>query len=120
MYCSNCGGENDDSVVFCSHCGKSPNEVATSEVIISEEQKINRMERVALSGGLIGLLTTNPRAALERKIMQLNAKGWRCHQIMDHSTRNTFIMFLQFLILICTLGLWTFGSGYLLLFEKKQ
>ena len=28
MYCSNCGRENDDGVVFCSHCGKSPHEVA--------------------------------------------------------------------------------------------
>ena len=81
--------------------------------------KINRMERVALSGGIIGSMATNPRSTLEKKMKQLNAEGWNCRQIMPHGTRNLLSMLLQTIILICTLGLWTFGSGYLLLFEKE-
>jgi len=86
------------------------------EVIMA---KINRMERVALSGGLIGWLATNPREALENKTRELNAEGWNCRQVLDHSTRNGLIMVLQGVILICTLFLWTFGPGYLLVFEKE-
>ena len=82
--------------------------------------KINRMERVSLSGGIIGALATNPRTALERKIKQLNAEGWNCHQIIQHSTRNILVSVLQVVVLVLTAFLWTFGAGYLLLFEKEQ
>jgi len=78
------------------------------------------MERVAVSGGIIGSLLTNPRSALEKKLQHLNADGWNCRQIMDHGTRNVFAMILQTAVLICTLGMWTFGAGYLMLFEKER
>ena len=80
---------------------------------------INRVERVALSGGLVGMLATNPRNAIEEKCHALNAEGWNCHQIIPHVTSNLFIGFLQSLILVCTLFMWTFGAGYILLFEKE-
>jgi hypothetical protein len=82
--------------------------------------KINRMERVSLSGGIIGALTTNPRTALENKIKQLNAEGWNCHQILPHTGRNLLVKVFQVILLVVTLFLWTFGDGYLLLFEKEQ
>ena len=81
--------------------------------------KYNKVVRVALSGGLIGLLLTNPRRALENAINQANADGWNCHQILPHSTNNLFITILQIVILACTFGLWTFGAGYMLLLEKE-
>ncbi|MCL2196462.1 MAG: hypothetical protein FWB77_02480 [Treponema sp.] len=81
--------------------------------------KINRVERVALSGGIIGALATNPRNAIEEKCKELNAQGWNCHQIIPHSTRNFLIIVFQNLILVLTLFLWTFGAGYILLFEKE-
>jgi len=31
MYCQNCGKENDDGVVFCSQCGKSPHAVTVTD-----------------------------------------------------------------------------------------
>ena len=82
------------------------------------KRKINKVVRVALSGGLIGAIGTNPRNALEKVIQKYNAEGWNCHQIYPHSTRNFVVTILQVLVLIMTLGLWTFGAGYLLLFEK--
>jgi hypothetical protein len=81
--------------------------------------KINRVERVSLSGGIIGALATNPRSAIEKKCNELNVQGWNCHQIMPHSTRNFLVMILQSIILVLTLFLWTFGAGYVLLFEKE-
>lgn len=81
--------------------------------------KYNRVEIVNLSGGLIGLLGTNPAKAVNARIQLLAADGWHCHQIITHSTRNIFILFLQLLILVCTIGLWTFGAGYMLLMVKE-
>ncbi|MFP3042423.1 hypothetical protein LQZ19_11460 [Treponema primitia] len=85
-----------------------------------KRKKINKIVRVSLSGGLIGAVATNPRKALEKVIQKYNSAGWNCHQILDHATRNIFISIIQIVILIVTLGLWTFGAGYLVLFEKDN
>lgn len=81
--------------------------------------KYNKVVRIALSGGIIGALFTNPRRALEKAINEANADGWNCHQILPHSTSNMFMVILQIVVLFCTLFLWTFGAGYLLLMEKE-
>jgi hypothetical protein len=81
--------------------------------------KINRIERVALSGGILGLIFTNPRNAIEKKIIALNEEGWNCHQIIPHATRNFMVFIFQLILLFLTFFLWTFDSGYILLFEKE-
>jgi hypothetical protein len=83
-------------------------------------KKINKVERIALMGGLIGALLTNPRKALEKAITRANEEGWNCRQILPHTTTNLFMRILMALCLVCTLGLWTFGAGYLLLLEKED
>ena len=80
--------------------------------------KKNRVSRVTLMGGLIGALTTNPRKALENEINKLNKEGWNAIHIDQHRTTNLFIWVLQILVLVLTLGLFTWGGGYLILFEK--
>jgi hypothetical protein len=77
----------------------------------------NKVMRISLSGGLIGLFTTNPRRALDDVIDQENQRGWNAVQIQPHRTTNLFVAVAQLLVLICTLGIWTWGSGYLILFE---
>jgi hypothetical protein len=91
-------------------------DISTSDEF--KQRKLNKIVRVSLSGGLIGAIGTNPRRALGQTIQKYNAAGWNCHQILPHSTHNLFIIVLQIIILIVTLGLWTFGAGYLVLFEK--
>jgi hypothetical protein len=86
----------------------------------SRPRKLNKIVRVALPGGWIGAIIINPRKALEQTIQKHNAAGWNCHQIIYHATHNLVIMFLQALLLVVTLGMWTFGAGYLLLFEKDN
>jgi hypothetical protein len=80
--------------------------------------KENKIVRIALSGGIIGALCTSPRRALDAAVRKHNAEGWNCRQVLPHSTSNVGILVLQLVCLICTCGLWTFGAGYLLLFER--
>lgn len=82
--------------------------------------KENRVVRLSLSGGLIGVLFTNPRRALEKTIKDQNAQGWNCHQIVTHSGQNIAVKVLQLVVLCLTLLLWTWDDGYILLFEKEK
>jgi len=47
MFCANCGTENDDGVVFCSNCGKSP------KGDISSNRSVNTNDQVD-AGGILG------------------------------------------------------------------
>jgi len=80
--------------------------------------KKNKVVRIALSGGLVGMLTTNPRKALEDRIDKENQDGWNAIYFSDHKTANLFITALQITVLVLTLFIWTFGAGYMILFEK--
>ena len=82
--------------------------------------KINKIVRIALSGGLIGLILTNPRKALDKMIEKNNNDGWNAIYYTTHSESNIIIILVQWLVLFLTLGLWTFGAGYLILFEKEK
>lgn len=80
----------------------------------------NKVVRLSLAGGLIGLLTTNPRRAIDNAIDKANQDGWHCHQIVPHSSRNLLVWILQVVVLLLTFFLWTWGAGYILLFEKER
>ena len=82
--------------------------------------RLNKVDRISLSGGLIGLLFTDPRGALDSNIMKNNSNGWECHQIFPHSSDNLFITILQTVVLIITLGIWTWGAGYIVLYKKYK
>lgn len=81
--------------------------------------RINKVLRVSLSGGIIGLLTTNPRRALDGAINTANKDGWTATHIDNHSNSNILVRLVQFAVLICTIGLWTWSDGYLVLLEKE-
>ena len=78
----------------------------------------NKIVRISLSGGIIGLLTTNPRKALEDVIKAQNDMGYRCTYFLPNHAPNLLLRLMQLAVLICTLGLWTWGAGYLILLEK--
>ena len=89
-------------------------------IVIGEFMKKNKIMRLSLSGGLIGLFTNNPRAIIDNALSRANQEGWYCRQVLPHATRNPIVIVFQLLLLICTVGLWTFGAGYLLLLEKDE
>ena len=82
--------------------------------------KENKIVRIALSGGIIGALFTNPRRTLENRIHKENQEGWNAIYFLPHSETNQFIWLVRMLVLLLTLFLWTFGAGYLILFEKEK
>ena len=79
----------------------------------------NKIVRISLMGGLLGLLLTNPRKALDDCVHKNNVDSWRSTFILQHQERNLLMIIIQYVVLICTLGLWTWGAGYLVMFEKK-
>ena len=81
--------------------------------------KINKIDRIYLSGGLLGALFTNPRAAIDSRVEEANQNGWNLHQLIPHRETNLFMQILSLVVLVATLFMWTFGAGYLLVFEKK-
>ncbi|MBL3526387.1 MAG: hypothetical protein JMN27_05165 [gamma proteobacterium endosymbiont of Lamellibrachia anaximandri] len=93
--------------------GQEPGEV-------NEMEKFNKVARISLMGGLIGAMTTNPRKALDDEIAKGNKGGWRAIQIIPYRTTNLFIAILQFLVLVITLGLFSWGGGYLVLFDREK
>ena len=79
----------------------------------------NKVVRVSLSGGLIGLIFTNPAKALNRCMAKYNKEGWRFVFKIPHKQRNIFMLLLENVILVATIGLWTFDAGYLVTFERN-
>ncbi len=82
--------------------------------------KMNKVVRVSLSGGLIGLLTTNPRRTLDATIEKHNQDGWNAIYFSDHKDTNLLVFLLRLAVLVLTLGMWTWGAGYLVLFERQR
>ncbi len=87
---------------------------------MEKKLKRNKVIRLSLNGGIIGLLTTNPRKALDDAIDKANQDGWNAIQIQPHKTSNLLILLLQIATLFLTLFLWTWGSGYLVLMERES
>ena len=81
--------------------------------------KVNKIDRISLAGGLLGALFTNPRAAIDSRVEEANKNGWNLHQIIPHTETNLSLKIISILVLIITFSLWTFGAGYILLFEKE-
>lgn len=79
-----------------------------------------KVERMTVSGGLIGGLLTNPRMRLADIIERNAYDGWRLTALTPLSGANVFMVFVSLVVLVCTLGMWTFGAGYLLAFEREE
>ncbi len=82
-------------------------------------QKINRVERIRYSGGIIGLLFGSTKGKMQNKITEMNKQGWNLH-LIHNDQPNLVIWIIRLLILILTSGLWTIGSSEILVFEKEE
>lgn len=80
----------------------------------------NKIVHINLMGGLLGLMLTNPRRALDKKIDKENQDGWNAIYFMPHKDSNVLVWLLKILVLVVTLGLWTWGAGYMVLFERRS
>ncbi len=80
----------------------------------------NKIVQINLMGGLLGLMATNPRRALNNRINDENEDGWRAVYFMPHHDTNILVWVLKIAVLVCTLGLWTWGAGYMVLLERES
>ena len=81
--------------------------------------KINKVERIRYSGGIIGLLFGSTKGKMQNKITEMNKQGWNLH-LIHNDQPNLVIWIIRLLILILTSGLWTIGSSEILVFEKEE
>ena len=81
-------------------------------------RKRNKVDEVSFIGGLIGLLFVNPRRIIDNRVKEANDHGWSLVAIEKSSGNNLLINVLRFVLLVATLGLFTFGDGMYLVFEK--
>jgi hypothetical protein len=81
---------------------------------------VNKVVRIGLAGGLIGALITNSKSAFEKSINAENSDGWNLAEVIPLSGGNVFMLIVRIVLLILTLGLFTLGSNYLLIFEKPR
>lgn len=81
--------------------------------------KVNQVERITYAGGLYGLFFGSSKGKLQAKIEEMNQRGWNLHFIHNDSL-NILHLILRIFFLFLTLGIWTFGSTALLVFEKDR
>jgi hypothetical protein len=82
-------------------------------------RKTNQVERITYAGGLYGLIAGSSKGKLQAKVEEMNARGWSLHLIHPESL-NLLHQAFKLIILVLTLGIWTFGSSELLIFDKNS
>ena len=62
-----------------------------------------------------------PSAGTRRpRIDKENQEGWNAIYILPHSDTNLAAQLASIIVLVLTLFLWTWGAGYLILFERER
>lgn len=82
-------------------------------------RKDNKVIRVNFSGGLIGLVFGSHKGKLQKEIDEQNKLGWNYIDSLPDDP-NLILIILRLILLIMTLGLWTLGVGYILIFERPK
>ena len=79
----------------------------------------HKVVRVEFTGGLIGLLFTDPEKEINRVIHEASLDGWEVDHMVFHRAQNILVVLLEGVLLVLTLGLYTFSPGYMILFKKR-
>lgn len=80
----------------------------------------NKIINVTLTGGILGLFAASPQNSLNAKIQMENANGWKVIQVIPADSGNLFLFIFRFVLLVCTLFLYTTANGYYVVMEKVQ
>ena len=82
--------------------------------------KRNKIDEITFIGGLIGWLVVNPKATIDNRVAEANKAGWTVVNIIPGGQQNALFRLLRTIILLLTLGLFTFGDGVIVIFEKEE
>ena len=87
---------------------------------VTQADQTNKVSRVILVGGLIGLFTGNPVDSLNKKIKIENLQGWEVIQVIPDTNLNLLTLILRILLLIITLFFYTTSNGYYIILKRKS
>jgi len=79
----------------------------------------NKVVKVTLVGGLIGLLAGSPVDSLNKRIRNENSQGWEVVQVLPDTNLNLLTVILRILLLMITLLLYTTTNGYFIVLKRK-
>ena len=82
--------------------------------------KRNKIDEITYMGGFIGWLIINPKQTINNRVEEANKAGWTVVNIVPGRSQNALFRFLRIIILILTLGMFTFGDGVYVIFEKDR
>ena len=88
--------------------------------ILSVVMKRNKIDEITFIGGLIGWLAVNPKATIDNRVAEANKAGWTVVNIIPGNEQNALLRLLRIVVLVVTLGLFTFGDGVYVIFEKEE
>ncbi len=80
----------------------------------------HKVVRVEFTGGLLGLLFTDPEKDINKVIHKESLDGWEVDHMVYHRTQNLLVLAIQMAVLVVTLGLITITPGYMILFKKRS
>ena len=90
-----------------------------SESVKSEVQT-NKVVKITVVGGLIGLLVGNPVESLNKRIKTENSQGWEVVQILPDTSINLLIWILRLILLAITFLFYTTSNGYYIVLKQKS
>jgi hypothetical protein len=82
--------------------------------------KRNKIDEITFVGGIIGWLAVNPKATIDNRVAEANKAGWTVVNIISGNEQNALLRLLRTVVLVVTLGLFTFGDGVYVIFEKEE
>mgnify|MGYP001334647279 FL=1 len=82
--------------------------------------KRNKIDEITYVGGLIGWLLINPRKTIDARVSQANEAGWTVVNIIPGSNQNALFRLMRYVVLTLTLGIFTFGDGVIVIYEKDE
>ena len=82
--------------------------------------KRNKIDEITFVCGFIGWLAVNPKATIDNRVAEANKAGWTVVNIVPGGEQNALLRLLRTVVLVVTLGLFTYGDGVYVIFEKDE
>tara|TARA_B100001113_G_scaffold46364_2_gene33002 strand:+ start:1983 stop:2234 length:252 start_codon:yes stop_codon:yes gene_type:complete len=82
--------------------------------------KRNKIDEISSIDGLIGWLIVNHKDTINNKVAEANKYGWTVVNIVPGGNQNAFLRGLRLLVLAITFGLYTWGDGVYVIYEKEE
>ena len=77
-------------------------------------------KELPLSVNKISFSLVNPKATIDNRVAEANKAGWTVVNIIPGGEQNALLRLLRIVVLVVTLGLFTYGDGVYVIFEKEE